>query len=960
MKTHFLQLLLCMLTGLATLHAQNGTTNTLPVVSLRIPAQASISESGLTNAVSVARETTNVTASLTVYYSITGGASNGVDYVELPGAVVIPAGLHNVAIPLIAINDSIPEHTENIVLTIRPSETYRTNIGFYKVTSPVIDNDNAIPTVHLFSPTNNSVFFGPTNILLRAEAHDSDGSLRKVEFYRNNLLIGSVTNSGSALYQLTWNNAQPGTYSLVAKAVDNLEARGSSVPVNIVIHQNTIPTNVLPSVHIVAPTNNSVFTAPAQVSISAHASDPDGFVKTVEFLAGTNSLAIVTNYPGTTLASNLFAYTWSQVPAGEYAVRAKATDNSGAFRLSESIFIKVTPAPAVRPIVTVATTDPEASEGANIATVLNTATFTISRRENTNVALTVHFRMSGTASNGLDYLSIPGSVHLPSGKVSTNIVIRPIDDNLSEENETVSITVLPPVCIQTVFPLPPECYMVGEQNHASAVIIDNDRITNLPPIVQLLSPTNNSVFVGPVNIPIEATASDPDSQIARVDFFAGDHFLGSQTNSPYVFVWKNAMPGSYLVKAKATDDKGVYRFSEPSKITVHSLSETAFVRRSLPLWYVPGVKVRVHLRAEPRTNTVSYIVHDSPPEGWTIQTIEQGTVDSGRITFGPFNDAKPRTFVYDVISAGSGEKRFKGEATANTISSSVIGATVMVSAPPHPADVDDARWSFSALEVEKYALAWKHCERWPIAPNPIPVNYVTRAGFLFADADHYRLSNQFPTPVAPLLWVSAQIGTATLHSPEEPWVTNRLASAVSSVPTNYIVGAPFTVSIAVTPGAGVKAYALEETPPIGFSVTNVTGAGVFCRETRKIRWGLFSDLEPRTLSYQLVALTNSPSIARFNGVVSCNGINQPVTGQRETRRATHLTAAKLDGVKTLSDGNRLLTFSGEPGIDYVLEASSDLLDWQPIAELLNSDGNLQFIDPSTNEVIKFYRALPRE
>ncbi len=841
------------------------TTNPLPEVSIRAGTTA-ISESG-TNWIAVARVTTNLTSSLIVYYSISGGASNGVDYVELPGHITIPAGLHNIRIPLVAIDDAIAEPTESIVLTLRASEDYRINSEHYKATVFILDNDNIVPTVHLFSPTNNSVFFGPTNILLKAEARDSDGWLRRVEFYRNNVLIGSVTNQNTALYQLTWFNAQPGSYSLTAKAVDNFEAKGISSPVNIVIHQSTTPTNIPPSVQIVAPTNYANYKTPADIMISAQATDTDGFIKTVEFLAGTNTLAVITNQATSASNSNLFHFIWHNAPAGEHALRVKATDNGGAVKPSEPVFVKVTltvAPPPPQPIVTIVATDPEASEGATITTALNTATFTVSRRENTNVAITVYYKISGTASNGVDYVWIPNLITIPAGKVSADIVIRPIDDKLVEGDETVFITLQPPACI-AIYPPPPECYIVGEPSHAGAVIIDNDFVTN-----------------------------------------------------------------------------------------------NAFVHRKLPLWYVPGVKVRVHLRAEPRTNTVHYIVHDTPPAGWTIQAGEHGTVNSGRITFGPFNDAHPRTFVYEVIPLGSGEKSFVGEAVANGISTPIIGATAIVSAPPHPADTDPAKWTFSAKEVDLYTTAWKHCERWPIAPNPIPVNFVTRAGFLFAKGGSYTLSTHYPTPIPPMLWVSPSIETTSLFGHEEPWATNHLASAVASLPTNYVVGVPFDVSIAVTLAASVKAYALEEVPPIGFAVTNVSDGGVFCRETRKIRWGVFSDKDPRTLSYQLLAFTNSPNIAKFAGVISCNGINQRITGQRETRRATTITSATLHGIKTLSDGNRLLTFSGEAGVNYVLEETTDLVDWKPIAELLNSDGTLQYIDLSTNEVNKFYRAVPRD
>ncbi|MFN7138952.1 MAG: Ig-like domain-containing protein [Limisphaerales bacterium] len=951
-KRLFLFLLACLFVS-PLARAQETITNTAPLVALRLLTNAPISEAGLTNAAIFTRETTNLSTNLTVFFSISGTASNGVDYLQLPNHVTIPAGSHTVRLPLVAIDDALPEPTENIILSLLGSTGYRTNSA-NKISVSVLDNDNQPPVVQLYSPTNQATFVGPTNVLLRAKASDPDGWVRRVEFYRNNVLIGNTTNEVGGSYDFLWMNAQPGTYQLTAKAVDNFELKESSAPINIVIHQAT--TNFPPVVSILSPTNHSSFLAPAEIFVTAHASDTDGFVQRVDFLVGTNVVGVMTNSGST--SSNIYHFAWREVPAGEYSLRVRATDNGGAMKVSEPVYVKVNPFHAPQPIVSIVATDPEAAEGSS--NVLNTATFVISRKENTNVGFTVYYKISGTASNGVDYAWIPSSVYLPPGKLSTNIVIRPIDDTIPEENETVIISLEDPVCI-AVYPPPPECYIVGEPRHAVAVIIDNDKITNQPPSVQLVSPTNNSVFVGPVDIPITATASDSDGEIARVDFFAGNQLLGSRTSAPYSMIWSNVGPGFYTITARATDDKGAFRFAEPSKITVRSLTEHAFVHRSMPLWYVPGVKARVQLRAEPRTNTTHYVIHETPPAGWTITLGEHGTINEGKVIFGPFNDGLPRTFVYEVTppNSATGEKRFAGEGIANGIASPILGAAAMVSAPSHPADNEAADWTMTAKEVEAYGLAWLRCERWPKGPNPIPVNYATRAGFLLESGQTYTVSTHSPTPVPPMLWIPTSSDVSVLSLREEPWTTsNRLATAEASMPTNYTVGVPFTVSIAVNASAAVKAYALEEAIPFGFLVTNITEQGVFCPMTRKVRWGVFLDAEPRTVSYQLIGTTNAPTIARFAGIVSCNGINHPVTGRRGIRRGGVVTLAHHESIKTLSDGNRLMSFSGEPGVAYILEGSADLVDWKPIAELLNSDGKLQYIDSAPNDAIKFYRAVP--
>src|SRR6266516_1258992 len=55
---------------------------------------------------------------------------------------------------------------------------------------------------------------------------------------------------------------------------------------------------------------------------------------------------------------------------------------------------------------------------------------------------------------------------------------------------------------------------------------------NDPPTVNLTSPTNNATFNAPVDIMLEANASDSDGAVTLVEFFAGSTLLGSDTSNP--------------------------------------------------------------------------------------------------------------------------------------------------------------------------------------------------------------------------------------------------------------------------------------------------------------------------------------------------------------------------------------------------------------------------------------------
>ena len=94
---------------------------------------------------------------------------------------------------------------------------------------------------------------------------------------------------------------------------------------------------------------------------------------------------------------------------------------------------------------------------------------------------------------------------------------------------------------------------------------------NAAPIVTLTSPTNNAFVPAPADVPLGATASDPDGSIALVEFFEGGNKIGEATNSPYALVWSNTPPGTYTFLAVATDDGGLGSTSAPVVLNVESL-----------------------------------------------------------------------------------------------------------------------------------------------------------------------------------------------------------------------------------------------------------------------------------------------------------------------------------------------------------------------------------------------------
>ena len=212
--------------------------------------------------------------------------------------------------------------------------------GSYTITAKATDNGNAIttsaavavtvtgnqpPSVTLTTPAANQSFTAPANVILLAKATDADGSIAKIEFYQGAALIGTAT---SAPYGAAWSNVAAGTYTLTAKATDDLGGTATSPPVTI-----TVVSNQPPTISLTSPTNNASFPASANITLTATASDTDGAIAKVEFYNGATLIGSATSAP--------YSFLWNKVASGNYTITANATDNLGVISASAPINITI-------------------------------------------------------------------------------------------------------------------------------------------------------------------------------------------------------------------------------------------------------------------------------------------------------------------------------------------------------------------------------------------------------------------------------------------------------------------------------------------------------------------------------------------------------------------------------------------------------------------------------------------
>jgi len=105
---------------------------------------------------------------------------------------------------------------------------------------------------------------------------------------------------------------------------------------------------------------------------------------------------------------------------------------------------------------------------------------------------------------------------------------------------------------------------VTTSNSIKVSVVDE----NVPPVVSIVSPVDDTTYTGPATIRLIANALDPNDKISKVEFYNGATLIRTEYYDPYTYKWTNVQPGTYTVTAKAYDDKGLSATSAPVTVTV--------------------------------------------------------------------------------------------------------------------------------------------------------------------------------------------------------------------------------------------------------------------------------------------------------------------------------------------------------------------------------------------------------
>ena len=132
---------------------------------------------------------------------------------------------------------------------------YYDNLGRCDTSQPVA---NKPPQVSITSPATGSSFEAGSTITVSANATDSDGSISKVEFFRDGVSLGS---DSSAPYSITWTATAVGSHQLAAVATDDRNASARSATVNIAVRatgKDTIAPSIPTALAVSSRTSDSI------------------------------------------------------------------------------------------------------------------------------------------------------------------------------------------------------------------------------------------------------------------------------------------------------------------------------------------------------------------------------------------------------------------------------------------------------------------------------------------------------------------------------------------------------------------------------------------------------------------------------------------------------------------------------------------------------------------------------
>ncbi|WP_372076583.1 Ig-like domain-containing protein [Vibrio amylolyticus] len=433
---------------------------------------------------------------------------------------------------------------------------------------------NIPPQVSLTSPLNNAVIPQDSLITLQATANDEDGTIANVEFFANDISLGSDSQSP---YEIIW-TATLNANQIKAVATDNEGATQASVAsISVTPSGDLLP----PAIELTSPTGVEQITAGDDLVLSATATDSDGTVDKVDFYINNEMVGSDSSEP--------YQYTWSS-SAGTHQFKAKATDNDGQATSSQEVSLVVSSASSggcadAKPYI--AGTSYQAGE----------LVHNLNQKYQCDVAGWCSSSSAWAyepgkgeywqeAWTGLGTCSIPPTVSISSPQdnqvvlagtlIDINVEAEDPDGTVSQvevfvNDSSLAIISQPPYTAQW------SASLVGN-NSIRVQATDNDNnvseayasvlVSDQDLVVTLTEPSAGKTIGLGKSTQLAADATSLTGSVSKVDFLVNGSVVGTDTSAPYHYNWTPTALGSFTVSAQAVDASGASALSDAAAVKV--------------------------------------------------------------------------------------------------------------------------------------------------------------------------------------------------------------------------------------------------------------------------------------------------------------------------------------------------------------------------------------------------------
>lgn len=292
-----------------------------------------------------------------IWYTVSGTAANGTDYVRLTGRAELARGAEVVEIVVRPLADRLAEGDETVEVKLANPvcaeifpplpQCYR--IGNQAAARVVVKDHSVIPaTLTVKEPVAGQAFeFGAT-IPVLAVAVDPRGYISRVEFYDGEQRIGvseltfiKAPEPGTPIeHHLEWKGAAVGEHKIIARA-KGTDGEAVVSP-GVVVRVNPRP--VTGKLAITTPKSGTTLSAGISVPVTVEAVDEKGGISRVELFDGTKSVGvseIVFVQPPEPGVPIVHTIAWKEPTVGGHTLTARALDTGGNRIVSPAVTVVV-------------------------------------------------------------------------------------------------------------------------------------------------------------------------------------------------------------------------------------------------------------------------------------------------------------------------------------------------------------------------------------------------------------------------------------------------------------------------------------------------------------------------------------------------------------------------------------------------------------------------------------------